>query len=186
MFVLSQTYSMMGVVSNAAAESLDHRLCWRSCFPIAGRCPILVNSLQQAAEKLLAWELMKSFCPKEGGDDDAPASGGRNAERDFRGERRSNATHASSTDADARLYRKGQGQPSRPTDKPSNSTKPVANGGFFSSLVSLSDLFGTGPRVPAAWLDSLRTVIGLLEDAIAALKTAEALSTRGGSVPRRP
>ena len=56
---------------------------------------------------------MKSFRPKEGGDDDAQASGGRNAERDFRGERRSNATHASSTDADARLYRKGQGQSSR-------------------------------------------------------------------------
>ena len=60
-----------------------------------------------------AWASMKSFRPKEGGDDDAPGSGGRNAERDFRGERRSNATHASSTDADARLYRKGQGQSSR-------------------------------------------------------------------------
>ena len=47
------------------------------------------------------------------GDDDAPGSGGRNAERDFRGERRSNATHGSTTDADARLYRKGQGQSSR-------------------------------------------------------------------------
>ena len=60
-----------------------------------------------------AWASMKSFRPKEGGDDDAPASGGRNAGRDFRGERRSNATHASSTDADARLYRKGKGQSSR-------------------------------------------------------------------------
>ena len=56
---------------------------------------------------------MKSFRPKEGRDDDAPGSGGHNAERDFRGERRSNVTHASSTDADARLYRKGRGQPSR-------------------------------------------------------------------------
>ena len=60
-----------------------------------------------------AWASMKSFRPREGGDDDAQASGGRNAERDFRGERRSNATHASVTDADARLYRKGQGQSSR-------------------------------------------------------------------------
>ena len=60
-----------------------------------------------------AWASMKSFRPKEGSDDDAQASGGRNAERDFRGERRSNATHASSTDADARLYRKGRGQSSR-------------------------------------------------------------------------
>ena len=40
-----------------------------------------------------AWASMKSFRRKDGGDDDAPP--GRNAERDFRGERRSNATHAS-------------------------------------------------------------------------------------------
>ena len=60
-----------------------------------------------------AWASMKSFRPKEGGDDDAPSAGGRNAERDFRGERRSNETHASVTDADARLYRKGNGQSSR-------------------------------------------------------------------------
>ena len=59
-----------------------------------------------------AWASMKSFRPKDGGGDDAPPAG-RNAERDFRGERRSNATHASATDADARLYRKGDGQSSR-------------------------------------------------------------------------
>ena len=49
--------------------------------------------------------------PRDGGDNDPPA--GRNAERDFRGERRSNATHVSATDADARLFRKGDGQSSR-------------------------------------------------------------------------
>ena len=55
---------------------------------------------------------MKSFRRKDdGGDADPPA--GRNAERDFRGERRSNATHASATDPDARLYRKARGQSSR-------------------------------------------------------------------------
>ena len=53
---------------------------------------------------------MKSFRRKDDGGD-PPA--GRNAERDFRGERRSNATHASTTDADARLFRKGDGQSSR-------------------------------------------------------------------------
>lgn len=37
--------------------------------------------------------------------------GGRNASVDFRGERRTNATHRSTTDPDARLYRKGNGQP---------------------------------------------------------------------------
>ena len=33
----------------------------------------------------------------------------RNAEVNFRGERRSNATHASATDPDARLYKKSPG-----------------------------------------------------------------------------
>ena len=58
-----------------------------------------------------AWASMKSFRRKDGGGGDPAA--GRNAERDFRGERRSNATHASATDGDARLFRKGDGQSSR-------------------------------------------------------------------------
>jgi transposase len=85
-----------------------------------------------------AWASMKSFQPKgddvppdEGGPGDPPGSipddeapeqpqpetapmtrpthRDRNAEVDFRGEKRSNATHASTTDADARLFRKSQG-----------------------------------------------------------------------------
>jgi hypothetical protein len=36
--------------------------------------------------------------------------GGRNGEVDFYCEKRSNATHASTTDPDARLYRKGKGK----------------------------------------------------------------------------
>ena len=59
-----------------------------------------------------AWASMKRFRRKDGGEDDA-AGAGRNAARDFRGERRSNATHASASDADARLFRKGDGQSSR-------------------------------------------------------------------------
>jgi hypothetical protein len=56
-----------------------------------------------------AWCSMKSFRPKEGDRTDGTPpdeSGGRNAEIDFRGEKRSNATHASTTDPDALLYRK--------------------------------------------------------------------------------
>jgi transposase len=60
-----------------------------------------------------AWASMKSFRRKEGGDHDEPPPSGRNAERDFRGQKRSNETHASVTDPDARLYRKGDGQSSR-------------------------------------------------------------------------
>jgi transposase len=57
-----------------------------------------------------AWASMKSFKPRDGGGDDPPASGGRNAEADFHGEKRSNQTHASTTDPDARLYKKGPGK----------------------------------------------------------------------------
>jgi hypothetical protein len=60
-----------------------------------------------------AWASMKSFKPKAGDDDRGDGgdqAGGRNAERDFHGERRSNETHASTTDPEARLYRKGRGK----------------------------------------------------------------------------
>lgn len=60
---------------------------------------------------LKAWASIKSFRRKDG--EDEPPGGGRNGERDFRGEKRSNATHASTTDPEARLYRKGSGQESR-------------------------------------------------------------------------
>jgi transposase len=58
-----------------------------------------------------AWASMKSFRPKDGGGE--PPEGGRNGERDFRREKRSNETHSSTTDPDAKLYRKGNGQESR-------------------------------------------------------------------------
>lgn len=84
-----------------------------------------------------AWASMKSFQPKTENDSEppthdkgseqggtppqetaeppaAPASdspeAGRNAEVDFHGQKRSNATHASVTDPEARLYRKGHGK----------------------------------------------------------------------------
>ena len=56
-----------------------------------------------------AWASMKSFRPVDRPDDPTPPSGGRNAETNFRGETRSNATHVSTTDPDAKLYRKGPG-----------------------------------------------------------------------------
>jgi transposase len=57
-----------------------------------------------------AWASMKSFKPRDGSDDDSPGDGGRNAEASFHGQKRSNETHASTTDPDARLYRKGPGK----------------------------------------------------------------------------
>ena len=53
-----------------------------------------------------AWASLKSFKPRKGKD---AGMSGRNEEVDFRGEKRSNQTHASTTDPDARLYRKGSG-----------------------------------------------------------------------------
>lgn len=54
-----------------------------------------------------AWASIKSFVPKDG---PPPERGGsaRNPEVDFRGQRRRNDTHASTTDADARLCAKGE------------------------------------------------------------------------------
>jgi transposase len=58
-----------------------------------------------------AWASMKSFRPKDGSGE--PPAPGRNGERNFHCEKRSNQTHASTTDRDARLYRKGPGQPAK-------------------------------------------------------------------------
>src|SRR5450755_4663702 len=55
-----------------------------------------------------AWASMKSLKPKNK-DGEPPPGGGRNEEVDFRGEKRSNQTHASTSDPDAMLYRKGSG-----------------------------------------------------------------------------
>jgi transposase len=60
---------------------------------------------------LKAFASMKSFRPKDGSGE--PPQPGRNGEADFRKTKRSNETHASTTDKDARLFRKGDGQESR-------------------------------------------------------------------------
>ena len=58
--------------------------------------------------QIAAWASMKSFKAKDGSGD--PPGPGRNSERDFHGEKRSNATHVSTTDPEAQLYRKGRGK----------------------------------------------------------------------------
>ena len=83
----------------------------------------LLSSQHFSADGTLieAWASLKSFKPKPGeaGGAGGPpedgaggaggGAGGRNAEVDFKGERRSNATHRSTTDPEALLYRKGPG-----------------------------------------------------------------------------
>jgi transposase len=60
---------------------------------------------------LKAWASMKSFRAEDGSGE--PPAQGRNGEANFRQTKRSNETHASTTDKDARRFRKGDGQESR-------------------------------------------------------------------------
>ncbi|MEO6747458.1 MAG: IS5 family transposase, partial [Caldimonas sp.] len=57
-----------------------------------------------------AWASHQSFKRKDGGrdDDSGVGGGGRNALADWKGKPRSNDTHASTTDPDARLFRKSK------------------------------------------------------------------------------
>jgi transposase len=55
-----------------------------------------------------AWASMKSLRAKDGSDE--PPGPGRNGERDFHGQRRCNDTHASTTDPEAKLYKKARGR----------------------------------------------------------------------------
>ena len=98
-----------------------------------------------------AWASHKSFQPKVGpGDDGPPApgrssgtAGGRNGERDWRGQKRSNETHRSTTDGDARLARKSNGQASIPAYA-GHVLMENANGGVARSC--LSHATGTAER----------------------------------------
>lgn len=61
---------------------------------------------------LEAWASHKSVRPKDGPRSDPPDDPG-NPTVNFRGERRTNATHQSTTDPEARLAKKGPGQPAK-------------------------------------------------------------------------
>lgn len=100
---------------------------------------------------IAAWASMKSFRPKEDGDTtgDGP---GRNSERDFRGETRTNETHASTTDGEARLYRKGKGKESRLCYM-GHALMENRNGLVVDGLISRAT--GTAER-DVAWLMALR------------------------------
>jgi len=60
-----------------------------------------------------AWASHKSFKPKDDAKPPTPGSGGKNPEVDFKGSERANDTHASTSDPDARLYKKSAGSASR-------------------------------------------------------------------------
>ena len=82
------------------SEARRHRLLSEEHFSVDGTL-------------LEAWASMKSLRPKDDDQEPPAGSGGRNPWRDFRGERRKNATHVSTTDREARLARKGPGHEAR-------------------------------------------------------------------------
>lgn len=61
---------------------------------------------------LQAWASLKSVKPRDD-DQSPPSAGGKNADVDFHGQRRTNDTHRSTTDPEARIARKGRGQEAR-------------------------------------------------------------------------
>jgi transposase len=81
------------------ADAREHRLLSDEHFTVDGTL-------------LEAWASHKSFRPKNTDGDQPPDDPG-NRTVNFRGERRKNDTHQSTSDPDARLYKKGVGRPAQ-------------------------------------------------------------------------
>src|SRR5579864_7956793 len=94
---------------------LDHEIADRFFAAVVARARLrrYLSSEHFSVDGTLleAWASHKSFKPKDGPAGPPPA--GRNAEADFHGERRTNETHRSTTDPEARLARKSDGTPAR-------------------------------------------------------------------------
>lgn len=87
----------VGFLENVVAKANEEGLLSSAHFSVDGTL-------------LEAWASLKSFRPKDDPPSEDPPSQGRNEEVDFRGEKRSNATHASTTDPEARMVKKGKGK----------------------------------------------------------------------------
>ena len=95
---------------DASSRRRSLRGSWLRCSPCGGEGAIERGAFLGDGTLLKAWASMKSFRSKTAR---ASRVSGRNGEADFRKTKRSNETHASTTDADARLFRKADGQESR-------------------------------------------------------------------------
>jgi hypothetical protein len=100
-------------IAQPDGRELDQAIQLRNPQSVRLRCKVLLSDDPFSVDGTLieAWASMKSFRPKDGSGE--PPAPGRNSERDFHGEKRRNETHASTTDPDVRLYRKGPGQPAK-------------------------------------------------------------------------
>jgi transposase len=94
-----------------------------------------------------AWASHKSFRPKDGGE---PPSGNRR-EVDFHREKRSNETHQSTTDPDARLYRKSKGSEAKMSYL-GHALMENRHGLLVDTMVTLAD--GTAERDAAVLMAS--------------------------------
>jgi transposase len=87
----------VGFLENVVAKADEEGLLSAAHFSVDGTL-------------LEAWASAKSFRPKDDPPSEDPPAQGRNEEVDFHAEKRSNATHASTTDPEARLAKKGKGK----------------------------------------------------------------------------
>jgi len=87
----------MGVLGEVIREARRRRLVSEDHFTVDGTL-------------LQAWASLKSVRPRDEQEPPAGGQGGRNPDVSFRGQRRSNQTHVSKTDPEAKLARKGHGQ----------------------------------------------------------------------------
>ena len=94
-----------------------------------------------------AWASHKSFRPKDGGE--PPSGNGR--EVDFHGEKRSNETHRSTTDPDARLYKKSKGSEAKMSYL-GHALMENRHGLLVDTMVTLAD--GTAERDAAVLMAS--------------------------------
>jgi len=93
------------------AEGIEHKLASPDHFSIDGT---LIRSLasQKSLQPIRPGHPSKNTTDKDDGDTKGGEAGSRDVSVDWRGEKRTNATHRSTTDADARLARKGRGKES--------------------------------------------------------------------------
>src|SRR5438093_3778507 len=90
-----------------------HMRFFEKVLDLARECRLLSDEHFTVDGTLIeAWAGHKSFKPKRSKSDNQSTGGG-NPTVDFRGEKRSNDTHASTTDPEARLYRKSNGTESK-------------------------------------------------------------------------
>jgi transposase len=105
---------------------------------------------------------LKSFRPKDNDQDDPGDGNGfkpRNAAVDFHGQKRSNATHRSTTDGEALLYRKGNGQPALLYHMGHAVTE---NRHGLIMAVAVTEASGTAePAAAEAMVDDLRDRFGI-------------------------